>query len=783
MTKRRYFIISAIYAIYLVFFIPITIAENNLLGNIFSPIGAFLAAYSVFRAYRVTGMRYKNWLLVALACFAWGSTDVLWAIYDAILKIDPNESKLLMWLYCLPNIFLAGVVILFYLRKRSQRNNMQTIVDLTATLVVLAGATYLLFFADRLSKWIAWNAESITTIIYLVTDLVILACVFITFIIRKNKKINLILRLALIGMELYAITDIIYVYEFVSDQYVPNSMVDGFYIISLLIFGYTGVQEELLSLTDDGDNPAADMLPENIGSHKIWFAILIPIVIYLTQGLSLGSIVFFMAVIAAHQILTLYVKFYIQNEYMLKQNRTMNEILENRIEERTRELTELNEELRIISTQDVITGLYNRRYFVQKLDEMIGQVQGTEKVYLLYMDLDRFKSINDTYGHDIGDLLLKIFAKRLQEVNREGMLCARLGGDEFVIAFLGEFDKSDVELLAVGIYSLCEQPIFVEHYALQVSMSIGIACYPEDAGDRNELMKYSDIAMYNAKGNTHQRYSFFNSWLSDNVRRKNEVELQLSTIDFDREFHLYYQPQFRVKDQKLVGMEALLRWNSPQIGMVSPAEFIPLAEEVGMIIAIGDWVMQRAVKQISLWNGDYGCNLKMGINVSVKQIDGARFLDTMRNCLVKNVCVPEWVDIEITESGAMSSESAIEEILTALAGLGVSISIDDFGTGYSSLSYIKRFDIDRLKIAKPLIDEITKRGSADLQIIKAIIMMAKAMELKTIAEGVETKEQFQQLHDLGCDEIQGYFLGRPVPAEIFEEVYLNRELIKNSNSN
>lgn len=434
-------------------------------------------------------------------------------------------------------------------------------------------------------------------------------------------------------------------------------------------------------------------------------------------------------------------------------------------------MLEANRELEVLANRDLVTGLLNRRRFQFELDAMIVSTGPDAPIALFYMDLDRFKGINDAHGHEVGDKILLEMGARLEALEAPGKLIARLGGDEFMMAVPGLSDVEGIKALALGIVNAFRAPVDVEPWQFLLSVSIGIAQYPTDATDRTSLLRLADMAMYHAKSQDEFRYAFYSHWFSDGMRRRHEIEMALTKAEYDREFELHYQPQFHSRKKALVGMEALLRWNAPGLGPVSPAEFIPIAEATGLILPIGHWVTDTAMQQISDWNHRFNLSLRMGINFSPKQFDVAGFIDTFGEALRRHDIHPAWVEVEITENTAMQTEVSMEEMLTALAALGVSISIDDFGTGYSSLSYIKRFDIDCLKIAKPLVDNIAL-DEEDAQIVSAIVMMAKTMHLRTIAEGVEEEQQLEILRRAGCDEIQGFLLGRPVPADRFELLWL-----------
>jgi EAL domain-containing protein (putative c-di-GMP-specific phosphodiesterase class I) len=339
------------------------------------------------------------------------------------------------------------------------------------------------------------------------------------------------------------------------------------------------------------------------------------------------------------------------------------------------------------------------------------------------------------------------------------------------MGYHSKYGYKEMEQIANKIINKCSETIEVDQYLFHVTISIGISIYPFDAMDSNSLMRNADIAMYQAKSLGKRRCVSFDTKFTDRLTRKSKIEFQLKNLILDNEFELYYQPQFSIPDKKLIGAEALLRWNSKQLGWISPTEFIPIAEEINLINPIGEWVMEKAIKQIGLWNNTFNSNLKVGINVSPKQLDCISFIPNLKGFLENNGVPSKYIDIEITESFAIEGEDKIKQIDSLFRGVGVSISIDDFGTGYSSLSYLKFFPFDRIKIAKPLIDSIAT-DDYDLQIVKAVVMLAKSIGMKTIAEGVELQEQFDILNELGCDEIQGFLLGKPMPSNQFEELYL-----------
>ncbi|HPF88466.1 MAG TPA: bifunctional diguanylate cyclase/phosphodiesterase, partial [Candidatus Limiplasma sp.] len=381
------------------------------------------------------------------------------------------------------------------------------------------------------------------------------------------------------------------------------------------------------------------------------------------------------------------------------------------------------------------------------------------------------------YGYSMGDKLLKWHARQVKAGFADNGVVARLGSDEFAYAIKGAYTDDDLFHIAQHVLDACQSPLYVDEYVLNITVSAGVSMFPQCASDAASLLKNADIAMHHAKSDPSDRHIARYMDIDEAVKRKFLIAKHLKTARFDQELLLNFQPQFRIWDRVLIGMEALLRWSCPEIGDVAPSEFIPIAEEENMIIPIGNWVMNHAIQQIARWNTAYHTDLRMGINISPKQLDQAGTMEELRKSIAEYQAHPRWIDIEITENVALDNEDSAEKIKSHFQNKGISVSIDDFGTGYSSLGYLSILSFDRLKIAKPLIDKITFDESSR-KIVMSIVLLAKSLGLMTISEGVETKEQFDLLRELGCDQIQGYYLGRPVPAAEFETTYLQPYLQK-----
>ena len=424
---------------------------------------------------------------------------------------------------------------------------------------------------------------------------------------------------------------------------------------------------------------------------------------------------------------------------------------------------------------DSLTKLPNRTLFTNTLKErMKVAIKNKTGLALFFIDLDKFKNINDSLGHDTGDSVLKIIAKRLNSVIRKEDTLARLSGDEFTIIMDNIVHKDNAASLAEKILNILYEPIYIDNDILYISVSIGIAMYPKDAEDAKYLLKYADTAMYKAKEEGRNTYQFYSSDMTilalEHIKMKTALR---QAIDND-EFVIYYQPQINAHTNQWVGIEALVRWNHPTRGLLTPDTFIPLAEETGMIVKIDQWVMKTALKQIAQYYNE-GLNPgKLAVNISIKQLECMNFVSILKKRIEKCNFNPEWLELEVTESQMMKRPEEIIKKLTQINNLGIGISIDDFGTGYSSLSLLKRLPINRLKIDKSFIENIPD-DQEDIAIVQAIIALAKSLKLNIIAEGVETSKQKDFLITNGCDTIQGHYFSKALSEKELKKILLKNK--------
>ncbi|MBW9155698.1 EAL domain-containing protein [Clostridium sp. FP2] len=427
---------------------------------------------------------------------------------------------------------------------------------------------------------------------------------------------------------------------------------------------------------------------------------------------------------------------------------------------------------------DILTDIPNRKLFINTLESEIIKAKDKEaKHAVLFIDLDNFKEINDTLGHDYGDELLKNVAISLKASIREGDLVSRVGGDEFFILMKNIEDYSEISCLCEKLLSSLNCEISIVGKQVYTSASIGITVFPDDGYETNILLKNADTAMYSSKYNGKAKYSFFNKNMSDIVVRRVEIEKGLRRALEKNEFEIYYQPQIDIINNKIKGFEALLRWNSTELGKISPSEFIPVAEASGLIIPMGDWIIKTVYIQNNLWKSKGYLYDTIAINLSAVQLQNDKFEENLKRIITETEVNTRFVELEITESILMKDFEKGVKLLTEIRGLGINIALDDFGTGYSSLSYLKQLPINTLKIDKSFIDNIVT-NEREKAIVDGIIQLAQKIELDVIAEGVETKEQIKLLQSMGCNQIQGYYFSKPLPSDEIEEKFLKTNWIK-----
>ena len=416
------------------------------------------------------------------------------------------------------------------------------------------------------------------------------------------------------------------------------------------------------------------------------------------------------------------------------------------------------------ATHDELTGLPNRRLFDDRLDMTLRRaVRSGELVAVAFLDVDRFKTVNDSLGHGMGDRLLVALSRSLQASLRDSDTVARMGGDEFIFILPGLQRPDDAVMPARKLLEAVRVPVRIDEQELYVTASVGVAVFPTDGQERDMLLRHADAALYRAKARGRNRFELFDHGLAIQAANRVRLDADLRRAGSQGELSLVYQPQINFKTGRVVGFEALMRWHHPQIGPVSPATFIPIAEETGLISSLGAWALERACHDMAGWDRSGMGPLRIAVNVSPRQLQHDGLVGQVERVLSETGLPAGRLELELTETALLLEDEAITETIARLRALGIGLALDDFGTGYSSLSHLRQYPIQRLKMDRSFVHGITG-DPGDAAVARAIIGLARELRLAVVAEGVETAEQLALLGSFGCEEAQGFYLGRPMPA-------------------
>ncbi len=770
MKRSTYVGIMIPFTVVLICYLYTSLVAFKLGNNILSPLNAFASAAILIFVYFRSNRNKKitlTFLFYALACFVWGIADVIWLILS-IMGQNPATSPLTWIFYVIPNCLIVLSMLVFAFTQLSKWNLSQMFTDLIYIgLMSLLFLWIVLLHKDVTILYALLNLD-FTSLLSIITDAGIIIGFLSWFFSIRSGSVPVHLQIISLGLVLFALIDMLYYYFTFQGWYVPNSIIDLVYALSL----YLLAAGALLKIYNPHSTAGLTIIT-NVGVRKRWFYLLLyPVLLVFLEisglinvNLGISDIALFAFLILFYKSSCNYIQVSIENERLLKNEKHNNEILEQRVADQVRELA-------FLANQDTLTSLFNRRYFTILLADSIETLLNNETLAVFLIDMDRFKNINDTYGHDVGDKVLIELSRRMIEWNRYGAILSRLGGDEFAVVVVGRYTKPELEELCKEIIHDCSKPLKINDANLFITISLGAALYSPEANTNTQLLKNADIAMYRAKSHGYNKYIFYDPFFNETMDKNLEIERLLRQTDCEKDFELFYQPQFSLPDKKLIGAEALLRWRTDEHGYIPPNDFIAVAEQIDYIFEIGKWVMFKTIHQGASWNKKYCRNLKFGFNISPKQLSDESFIEELKTMLGQTDFNTDWIDVEITESMMLNDENDVNAIFSIFNYFGVSVSIDDFGAGYSSMNYLNNFNFNRIKIAKSLIDKVTSDNLSGTQVVKAIIYMAKAIGVQTIAEGVETQEQLDILTALGCDQVQGYLLGRPVPPDLFERSLL-----------
>lgn len=724
----------------------------------------FCSCLLLYFSYKNSSELKKFSLITGMGIFSY----LLATIFEFVARGNSTNITSLTF-YTLSSIFLCISIWMLVIENSAKWKRIYITLDTLIYGILLFYIGWCLFYKNFLPNITYWNFHNITVLNYLNLSLIsFLGFLTLCQLNTVTPEVNFLTY----GFKIYTMTELIYYYLYIKNGFTVYNPITSFlcnlgWEVGLLLISlstYCLSQKESFTYK----NITTEITPNEIKNN-------LPLPLFLLFLFSIAIsknvfiILFFIFIIVVRQVSLKYILTYVTNTHLNQQYKIINTALE----ESLKSLKNKNDDLYTLANIDTLTNLPNRRNFIEYLDNLILNKGPEDCFALLFLDLDRFKSINDWYGHDIGDSLLLNSSERLQNYISENDFLARLGGDEFALILEDINNKSHALKKAHEIVEIFRAPFVINGMKLVSTVSIGISVYPLCDTLRSNLMKYSDIALFNVKKNGKNNCEIYNDKLKEAETRKLEIENKLYDSILNNELTLYFQPQVNSFTGELMGLEALVRWINPDLGFVSPMEFISIAEENGFIISLGNWVIDEAISKIKFINENYNPNIKVGINVSPKQFILSDLTNCVSSSLNKYNVNPECVDIEITESCSIQNEEEAIEKLHTLKELGVKISVDDFGTGYSSLMYLKRYPIDTLKIALELVRNI-ETNSENYNIVKAIISMCTALNLNTIAEGVEFEDQLNILKSLGCNEIQGYYFGKPMTFNDIIKKYFSK---------
>jgi diguanylate cyclase (GGDEF)-like protein len=706
--------------------------------NISQIIVGVLSMIWLYQAYRSHSAKQKNfWLLLCIGVIIYLTSNLVWFYFQVVHKATIYPTLcMLIWAVA----YLVYLTALIYKAKEfsktvSNHSNLFNvfIIIITATGIVIH------FIISPIIEFSTSVLSTINLILYPIIDFSsLLVVIFLYYLFPKGIEKNVIL-IILVSFFLQVTADSGQAFLIQNNHYEIGNIVDLFYVLAIMLLGIAGHY----STNHINDSPITSYSENKERFLPYVSAAILFVLVILSYGFNLNAlsicltIVFFMIIV--------------RQLVMMKKNNN------------------LIAEYRHLAYHDPLTGLYNRASFEENLEDMMVEYH---TVGLLLMDLDRFKMVNDTLGHYYGDMVLVQTAERLRQSLADSAQMYRLGGDEFVI-ILPEANAEMCSSEAEKILKTIQRPYLIKGIEINITPSIGISLYPYNGINREELFKHVDAAMYFAKESGKNNYKFFNQKLNTTLVRKVKIETELRRAIESNQLTLVYQPKVDLSSKKVIGMEALLRWKHPELGWISPMEFIPIAEETGQIIPIGEWVLKTACSQNKRWQEQGYTPLCVSVNVSVKQFHYSDFLTIVSGVLQQTKLDPKYLELEITES-IMQDVKESTALLHCLRKMGIQLSIDDFGTGYSSLNILQKLPIDSMKIDKSFIDEMGKGDQKSM--VQTIIDLGLNLNLNVVAEGIEYDYQLKALVDHKCTIGQGYLFSKPLDPLEFEQLFLKTDM-------
>lgn len=754
-------------------------------SDLFQTIAPIISAFWLFQKHLGEGGKGRTfWLLLSLSlsCYAMG---MLYLDYNEIYLQIPVPFP------SLADLFFIGmyvfVLISFFYFLYLNRNVIhlgQILYDTFIVIAVAAPASWE-YILKPILHILAYQGIwfKIFCVSYPIANLMLLFALMLVFNSSSMKFPSRVFLAIFFGTSCFLLADTLYLYLVSKGQYAPGNPIDLIWVLGNYLIGISPIfsHGHIFLKKDKADivNINRKTWMRHFISLRLWIPYTGVFVLFLITSFQMGvknsliiGFILSILLIIFRQMATL-----ADNKTLLEESTHLNKELETKVRQRTRQidkknqqLLEYNNKLQYMAYHDALTALPNRRFFESQLKKELSRAKGNnEKVAVLFIDLDRYKLINDTVGHTIGDLLLQKAAQRFQECVGDIGVVSRHGGDEFLILLPG-LNRSKVTKIAEKILASSRKVFKVAGHELFITSSIGISMYPDNGEHAEELISRADAALYAIKKENRNQLLFFDSSMNKGKQENLDLEKDLRFAIKREELWLAYQPLVQVQTGEVKGVEALIRWDHPVKGSISPQMFIPVAEETGFMVPLGQWVLETACRQWRIWADKGFPKITMAVNISTNQFLHPHFLSQVRRVLLETGMDPAYLELEMTGNLSLVS-TGTGELFRKLREMGIKISMDDFGTGYNSLQYLKHFPIHKLKIDRSFIRDIPYNPS-DAAIVETILVMAHRMHLEVVAEGVERVEQLQFLEQYHCQTVQGFLFSKPVTSEEFERQYL-----------
>lgn len=735
------------------------------LANAFSSLNALCAGMVIGVVYWRNRTRAPLlFLMAALSCLFWGLADAVWGLLEA-RGIDPGDDGALMVLYAIPNMLLAAGLIKTVFTQVTKWNAAQMITDQLTVLLLSGLFLWTVLFEENWQSVHDFLKLDFTSMASVLLDFVITVSVGQWLLSENDTSVSRHATLVMVGCSFYAFTDLWYYFTLLHGSYLANGLIDFCYALSLNLFGIGALvwdQETHSALKKD-----AKSAPSQTG-RWIMLAFL-PLMSILLKATGRVPTPINLLILLAEVVILFqnwwasrYIRLSKDNAQLLQRATLQNQLLENLVMRQQQKLTD-------VSSKDIMTGLYRRKPFLDLIEVLLHQETCQFNACLMIVDIDRLNAINNVYGHEAGDLVIMETARRLQTWNMWNASLSRIAGEEFGVFLCGRFTNEQMLRFGREIRHRLSKPVAYQATTLMITVSIGLAASHNNLEAR-ALTQNAEMALKQAKSLGYDQHYLLDPQTGELNRNRSRIEVMLRSSNMEKDFELHYQPLFSLPDHRLIGAEALIRWRDQEKGYILPSDFIPVAEEIGMIHAIGKWVLREAMEQSRRWNEGREQPLKIAVNLSASQMKQEQILSTLTNMLAQTRVNPDWMDLEITEGVMLENNRRTQNIFARIRELGLSIAIDDFGSGYASFGYLGTFPIQKVKLDKVLVDHLAQENG--IYVLRTIVDMARMLGIQTLAEGVETEEQLALLEKVGCDQVQGFLLGRPVRASEFERLHL-----------